>query len=91
MNSVMEIPLIFCHITKYISDTYAIKLSRINKYSYGSLAGYVNLTKCFRIEQLKRNKKFQIRKIKISSSDELKELLEHPSCNKIHELVFSIR
>jgi hypothetical protein len=33
MSSVMEIPLIFCHITKYISDMDAIKLSRINKYS----------------------------------------------------------
>jgi hypothetical protein len=84
----MKIPLIFCQITKYISDMDAIKLSGINKYFYESLAKYVNLTECFTIEQLKKNKKFQIRKILICSSNELNELLIHPSCNKIHELVF---
>jgi hypothetical protein len=88
MSSAMEIPLIFCHITKYISDMDAIKLSRINKYFYDSLAKYVNLTVCITMEQLKKNKKFQIRAVQISSSDELRELLTHPSCTKIQELVF---
>jgi hypothetical protein len=88
MNSAMEIPLIFCHIIKYIDDTYAIKLSRINKYSYASLAQYVNLARCFTMKQLKKNRKFQIRKILIRSLNELKELLVHPSSTKIHELVF---
>jgi hypothetical protein len=76
----MEIPLIFCHLTKYISEIDAIKLSRINKYFYESLAKYVKLTDYFTMEQLNKNKKFQIRKIRIRSSNELKELLAHPSC-----------
>jgi hypothetical protein len=88
MNLAMEIPLIFCHITKYIRDKDAINLSKINKYSYESLAKYVNLTMCFTLEQLKKNKKFQIRSVIISSPDELKELLVHPACTKIHELEF---
>jgi hypothetical protein len=85
----MEIPLIFCHITKCISDTDAINLSRINKYFYESLAKYVNLTRSFTLEQLKKNKKYQIRAILISSSDEFKKLLEHPTCTKIHEIMFN--
>jgi hypothetical protein len=88
MSSVLEIPLIFCHITKYISDMDAINLSKVNKYSYDSLSKYVNLTRCFSMRKLKKNKKFQIRKILINSSDELRELLIHPSCTKIHELAF---
>jgi ferredoxin-fold anticodon binding domain-containing protein len=85
---IMQIPLIFCGITKCISETDSIKFSRINKYLYDSLAKYVNLTKCFTMEQLNKNKKFQIRTIRISSSEELRELLVHPSCTKIYDLVF---
>jgi hypothetical protein len=66
----MEIPLIFCHITRYVHDMDAIKLSRINKYFYESLAQYVNLTRCFTMEQLRKNKKFKIRKIRIRSLNE---------------------
>jgi hypothetical protein len=88
MSSAIEIPLIFFHITKYISDTDAVKLSRINKYSYESLAKFVNLTEYFTMEQLKKNKKFQIRKIRINSSDEFRELLTNSSRTKIHEIVF---
>jgi hypothetical protein len=54
MSSVIEIPLIFCNLTMYLNDTDAIKLSRINKYSYSSLAQYVNLIECFTIEELKK-------------------------------------
>jgi hypothetical protein len=89
MISVMEIPLIFCHITKYISDTDAVKLSRINKYFYASLSKYVSLTSYFTMDELKKNKKFQIQVILISASDELKEFLIHPACTKIHELMFN--
>jgi hypothetical protein len=88
MSSAMEIPLIFCNITKYISDTNAIKLSIIYKYFYKSLAGHVNLTSLFTMKQLKKNKKFQVRKIAIRSSGELRELFIHPLCIKIHELIF---
>jgi hypothetical protein len=79
MSSAMEIPLIFCNITRYISDKDAVKLSRINKYSYESLAGYVNLTAYFTMEQFNKNKKFQLRKIRINSPDELRELFVHPA------------
>jgi hypothetical protein len=89
MSSAMEIPLIFCHITTYINDTDTVKLSRINKYSYGSLSKYVNLTSRFTMKQLKKNRKFQIRKILIRSSNEFKKLLVHPSCTKIHALLFN--
>jgi hypothetical protein len=86
MHLAMEIPLIFCHITKYIVDRDAVKLSRINRYFYELLARYVTLTRSITVQQLNKNKKFQIRTILISSSDELKKLLVHPSCTKIHEL-----
>jgi hypothetical protein len=89
MSSVIEIPLVFYHITKYISDMDSINLSKINKYSNVSLAKYVNLTRCITMEQLKKNHKFQTRAILINSFDELRELLVHPSCTKIHELVFN--
>jgi rRNA maturation protein Rpf1 len=89
MNPIMKIPLVFCHITKYNDDTDVIKLCRINKFSYESLAKYVNLTEYFTMEQLKQHKKFQIRALFIRSSDELKELLIHPLCTKIHELKFN--
>jgi ferredoxin-fold anticodon binding domain-containing protein len=85
----MKIPLVFFHLTKCISDTDAINLSKVNKYSYESLAGYVNLTACFTMKQLKKNIKFQVRNIRINSSDELRELLVHSSCTKIHELEFN--
>jgi hypothetical protein len=89
MSPAMEIPIIFCHIAKYISDMDSINLSRINKFTYDSLAKYVNLTDCYTMKEFKKNTKFQIRKILIDSSDELRELLVHSSCTKIHELVFT--
>jgi predicted phage-related endonuclease len=57
MSSDIKIPLIFCHLTKYISDTDAIKLSRINKFSYESLAKYVNLRRRITLKQLKKEQK----------------------------------